>query len=160
MEKRISLLMLLGCLLAIPSSFLIPDVVISSKIIGDLFISTLKLVVPFIIFISISYSIASFDTNTKLKKMIPLTIILYILSTTISISFSLAISSQVNFPINEALISELNFKQRKVNLSIKLLEELQNQEAVSKFSSPLSGKNLPFSSLSDKLEDKKTKKEE
>ena len=109
MEKRISLLMLLGFLLAIPSSFLIPDVVISSKIIGDLFISTLKLVVPFIIFISISYSIASFDTNTKLKKMIPLTIALYILSTTISISFSLAISSQVNFPINEALISELNF---------------------------------------------------
>ena len=109
MEKRISLLMLLGFLLAIPASFLIPDVVISSKIIGDLFISTLKLVVPFIIFISISYSIASFDTNTKLKKMIPLTIILYILSTTISISFSLAISSQVNFPINEALISELNF---------------------------------------------------
>ena len=41
------------------------------------------------------------------------------------------------------LISELNFKQRKVNLSIKLLEELQNQEAVSKFSSPLSGKT-PF----------------
>ena len=60
----------------------------------------------------------------------------------------------------DAAISELNFKQRKVNLSIKLLEELQNQEAVSKFSSPLSGKNLPFSSLSDKLEDKKTKKEE
>jgi len=41
-----------------------------------------------------------------------------------------------------------------------LLEELQNKEAVSKFSSPLSGKNLPFSSLSDKLEDKKTNKKE
>ena len=39
-------------------------------------------------------------------------------------------------------------------LSIKLLEEIQNKEAVSKFSSPLSGKNLPFSSLSDKLEKK------
>ena len=57
----------------------------------------------------------------------------------------------------DAAISELNFEKRKVNLSIKLLEELQNKEAVSKFSSPLSGKNLPFSSLSEKLGDKKKK---
>ena len=60
----------------------------------------------------------------------------------------------------DAAISELNFEKRKVNLSIKLLEELQNQEAVSKFSSPLSGKNLPFSSLSEKLGDKKNKDDE
>ena len=58
----------------------------------------------------------------------------------------------------DAAISELNHEKRKVSLSIKLLEELQNKEAVSKFSSPLSGKNLPFSSLSDKLTNKKTKK--
>ncbi len=58
----------------------------------------------------------------------------------------------------DAAISELNFEKRKVNLSIKLLEELQNKEAVSKFSSPLSGNNLPFSSLSDKLDDKKKDK--
>ena len=45
-----------------------------------------------------------------------------------------------------------------MNLSIKLLEELQNKEAVSKFSSPMSGKNLPFSSLSDKLDKKEKKK--
>ena len=51
--------------------------------------------------------------------------------------------------------SPSNFEKRKVSLSIKLLEELQNKEAVSKFSSPLSGKNLPFSSLSEKLGDKK-----
>ena len=57
----------------------------------------------------------------------------------------------------DAAIEELNFDKRKVTLSIKLLEELQNKEAVSKFSSPLSGKNLPFSSLSDKL-GKKTDK--
>ena len=56
----------------------------------------------------------------------------------------------------DAAISELDITKRKVSLSIKLLEELQNKEAVSKFSSPLSGKNLPFSSLSDKLK-KKTK---
>ena len=57
----------------------------------------------------------------------------------------------------DAAIAELNFDKRKISLSIKLLEELQNKEAVSKFSSPLSGKNLPFSSLSDQLDDKKIK---
>ena len=60
----------------------------------------------------------------------------------------------------DAAISELDLKKRKILLSIKLLEELQNKEAVSKFSSPLSGKNLPFSSLSDKLEKKVKKKKE
>ena len=54
----------------------------------------------------------------------------------------------------DAAIAELDMEKRKATLSIKLLEELQNKEAVSKFSSPLSGKNLPFSSLSDKLEKK------
>ena len=57
----------------------------------------------------------------------------------------------------DAAISELNLEKRKVSLSIKLLEELQNKEAVTKFSSPLSGKNLPFSSLSEKLDGKKKK---
>ena len=60
----------------------------------------------------------------------------------------------------DAAISELNIEKRKASLSIKLLEELQNKEAVSKFSSPLSGKNLPFSSLSEKLGDKKNKDNE
>ncbi len=60
----------------------------------------------------------------------------------------------------DSAIAELNFDRRKVNLSIKLLEELQNKEAVDKFSSPLSGKNLPFSSLSEKLDDKKKKETE
>ena len=60
----------------------------------------------------------------------------------------------------DAAISEINFEKRKVSLSIKLLEELQNKEAVTKFSSPLSGKNLPFSSLSEKLDDKKNKDDE
>jgi len=59
----------------------------------------------------------------------------------------------------DAAIAELNIEKRKANLSIKLLEELQNKEAVSKFSSPLSGKNLPFSSLSEKLDDKNKKNE-
>ena len=60
----------------------------------------------------------------------------------------------------DAAISEIDLEKRKVNLSIKLLEELQNKEAVSKFSSPLSGKNLPFSSLYDKLKKDKNENEE
>ncbi len=58
----------------------------------------------------------------------------------------------------DSAISELNFEKRKVSLSIKLLEEIQNKEAVTKFSSPLSGKNLPFSTLSDKLSKKDKEK--
>ena len=57
----------------------------------------------------------------------------------------------------DAAIAKLDLSKKKVTLSIKLLEQLQNKEAVSKFSSPLSGKNLPFSSLSDKLEKKEKK---
>ena len=60
----------------------------------------------------------------------------------------------------DAAIQELDFEKRKVSLSIKLLEELQNKEAVSKFSSPLSGKNLPFSSLSEDLDKKEKKTDE
>jgi small subunit ribosomal protein S1 len=60
----------------------------------------------------------------------------------------------------DAAIAELDLEKRKITLSIKLLEELQNKEAVSKFSSPLSGKNLPFSSLFDDLGKKKKTKEE
>ena len=58
----------------------------------------------------------------------------------------------------DSAISELNIDKRKVSLSIKLLEEIQNKEAVTKFSSPLSGKNLPFSTLSDKLNKKDKEK--
>ncbi len=58
----------------------------------------------------------------------------------------------------DAAISEINLDKRKVSLSIKLLEEMQNKEAVTKFSSPLSGKNLPFSTLSDKLKKKDKEK--
>ena len=67
-------------------------------------------------------------------------------------------SNLLKFINGEAGISEINIEKRKISLSIKLLEEMQNKEAVSKFSSPLSGKNLPFSSLSEKLD--KTKKDD
>jgi small subunit ribosomal protein S1 len=60
----------------------------------------------------------------------------------------------------DCAISELDLTKRKVALSIKLLEEIQNKAAISKFSSPLSGKNLPFSSLSEELEKKDKKKKE
>ena len=39
---------------------------------------------------------------------------------------------------------------------IKLLEEMEKKEALEKYGSEGSGKNLPFSSLSDELKKKKT----
>ena len=59
----------------------------------------------------------------------------------------------------DAAIAELNFEKRKISLSIKLLEEIMNAKAIKEHSSPLSGKNLPFSSLSEQLDDKKNNKD-
>ncbi len=57
----------------------------------------------------------------------------------------------------DCAISEIDFNKRKVSLSIKLLEELEKKEALEKYGSEGSGKNLPFSSLSEDLS-KKNKK--
>ena len=57
----------------------------------------------------------------------------------------------------DCAISEIDFNKRKVSLSIKLLEELQKKEALEKYGSEGSGKNLPFSNLSEDL-NKKSKK--
>jgi len=59
----------------------------------------------------------------------------------------------------DAAISELEFDKRKVTLSIKLLEEMERKNALDKYGSEGSGKNLPFSSLSKDLEKKKKKDE-
>ena len=57
----------------------------------------------------------------------------------------------------DCAISELDFDKRKVQLSIKLLEEIEKKEALEKYGTVGSGKNLPFSSLSEDLK-KKDKK--
>ena len=57
----------------------------------------------------------------------------------------------------DCAISELDIAKRKVVLSIKLLEEIEKKEALEKYGSEGSGKNLPFSSLSEDLK-KKDKK--
>ena len=57
------------------------------------------------------------------------------------------------------LLLNLDLEKRKVTLSIKLLEEIE-KEALEKYGSEGSGKNLPFSSLSEDLKkkDEKNKK--
>ena len=62
-----------------------------------------------------------------------------------------AIASYKNIPY-------LDYKKRKVVLSIKLLEEIEKREALEKYGSEGSGKNLPFSSLSDDLKKKEKDK--
>ena len=55
----------------------------------------------------------------------------------------------------DCAIAELDLEKRKISLSIKLLEEIQKKEALEKYGAEGSGKNLPFSSLSDDLDKKK-----
>ena len=58
----------------------------------------------------------------------------------------------------DCAIAELDFAKRKVVLSMKLLEEIEKKEALEKYGSEGSGKNLPFSSLSSDLKKKDTGK--
>ena len=59
----------------------------------------------------------------------------------------------------DCAIADLDKEKRKVSLSIKLLEEIEKKEALEKYGTEGSGKNLPFSSLSEDLKkkDKKNK---
>ena len=59
----------------------------------------------------------------------------------------------------DCAIAEIDFSKRKVVLSIKLLEEIEKKEALDKYGSEGSGKNLPFSSLSEDLKKKEENKE-
>ncbi len=59
----------------------------------------------------------------------------------------------------DCAIAEFDLNKRKVALSIKLLEEIEKKEALEKYGSEGSGKNLPFSSLSDDLKKKDKEKE-
>ncbi len=55
----------------------------------------------------------------------------------------------------DCAIAELDLNKRKVVLSIKLLEEIEKKEALEKYGAEEgSGKNLPFSSLSEDLKKK------
>jgi|TARA_B100000902_G_scaffold268472_1_gene254500 small subunit ribosomal protein S1 len=54
----------------------------------------------------------------------------------------------------DCAIADLDLTKRKVTLSIKLLEEIEKKEALEKYGAEGSGKNLPFSSLSEDLKKK------
>ena len=57
----------------------------------------------------------------------------------------------------DCAIAELDLKKRKVSLSMRLLEEIEKKEALEKYGTEDSGKNLPFSSLSEDLKKKNEK---
>jgi small subunit ribosomal protein S1 len=59
----------------------------------------------------------------------------------------------------DCAIADLDLEKRKVTLSIKLLEEIEKKEALDKYGSEGSGKNLPFSSLSEDLKKKEKDKD-
>ena len=54
----------------------------------------------------------------------------------------------------DCAIAELDLNKKKVSLSMKLLEEIEKKEALDKYGAEGSGKNLPFSSLSEDLKKK------
>ena len=58
----------------------------------------------------------------------------------------------------DCAIAELDLNKRKAISSIKLLEEIEKKEALEKYGTEGSGKNLPFSSLSEDLKKKKEDK--
>ncbi len=58
----------------------------------------------------------------------------------------------------DCAISEINLEKRKISLSMKLLEEIEKKEALEKYGAEGSGKNLPFSSLSEDLKKKDKEK--
>ena len=57
----------------------------------------------------------------------------------------------------DCAIADSSIDKRKVTLSIKLLEEIEKKEALKKYGAEGSGKNLPFSSLSEDLKKKEKK---
>jgi len=59
----------------------------------------------------------------------------------------------------DVAIKEIQLEKRKVVFSIKLLEEMDRDIALKTYGSEASGKNLPFSSLSDDLKKKEEDKE-
>ncbi len=59
----------------------------------------------------------------------------------------------------DCAIADIDFEKRKATLSIKLLEEIEKKEALDKYGSEDSGKNLPFSSLSEDLKKKEEEKD-
>ena len=77
-----------------------------------------------------------------------------------NIALNVADQRQSRFTGGERIdvgIQELKLADRKVTLSIKLVEEMARKEALEKFSSVDSGKQLPFKSLKEDLK-KKSKK--
>ncbi len=54
----------------------------------------------------------------------------------------------------DCAIADIDLDKRRVTLSIKLLEEIEKKDALDKYGSEGSGKNLPFSSLSEDLKKK------
>ena len=54
----------------------------------------------------------------------------------------------------DVAITEISIEKRKVSLSIKRVEEINNEIAIKNYGDLSSGKSLPFANLSDKLNDK------
>ena len=121
MQKKLSLWMLIAFLLAIPFAFYLPELAIQVKFLGTYFISILKYFVPFLIFGTITYSVASFGSNASAVKIVPLTLGLYLSTTFIAISYALLLGSNINFNTGEIInLSSEIVASNEVNLGSTL----------------------------------------
>ena len=109
---------------------------------------------------TITVKIASTDSKGLIVRPEGTNLDFPIKKTNIAINAQDARSSRfINGDRIDCAIQELQLENRKVTLSIKLLEELERAEALEKFgTSEGSGKSLPFKSLADDLKKKKDNK--
>ena len=109
---------------------------------------------------TITVKITSTDTKGLIVRPEGTNLDFPIKKTNIAINAQDARSSRfINGDRIDCAIQELQLENRKVTLSIKLLEELERAEALEKFgTSEGSGKSLPFKSLADDLKKKKDNK--
>ena len=60
----------------------------------------------------------------------------------------------------DCMIQNVDLDKRKIQLSIKMLEEVQTDAAIKKYGSVNSGKSLPFAGLTETLKKRKDNKKE
>jgi proton glutamate symport protein len=103
-KPSMNTLVVLGIVLGIAFGMLFPDVALKQEVIGNAFISLLKMLVVPLVFASIYVAIADLGSLDQLKRVGLKTVMLYIITTALAVL--LAIIAMNLFPIGEAVSSQ------------------------------------------------------
>ncbi len=93
-------LTVVGILLGIAGGILVPDVMLSLKFIGDIFLNLLKMIVVPLIFVSIFMSIASLSSINDLKNMGSKAILYYFMTTALAVFTGIVITNIIQFDVS------------------------------------------------------------